>query len=220
MAESLRVYVSPSPTHALGADHQAMCSASWKPLPTVQVKPKEDGGSLRSGARLFGRPYVFIDDIFKEFLATKDELCIITNSDIELRDPANTLASYFDKAREGIVIANRQDHNGDYIPHVYPHGFDVFILNRAFVESLPPSLFCLGQTWWDYWLPWRAIKQGVPLHKVKEPIFWHHRHPQQHNGKQWERMTEHFQWIEDSFKGQKSQYITNKVYTEIQRHAK
>ena len=220
MAEGLRVYVSPSPTHVLGPDHQGMCAASWKPHRVTPMVPKEDGGTLRSAATLYGKPYVFIYDVLAHFLAGDEDLCIVTNSDIELRDPEGLLMRYAEQARTGIVIANRHDHNGDYQGQVYPHGFDVFILNRAFVESLPPSLFCLGQTWWDYWLPYRAIRQGLPLTIVREPLFWHHRHVQQHNGKQWERMTEHFTWIENYPKRKSASQVTAEVYQLIRRHAK
>jgi hypothetical protein len=220
MAEDLRVYTSPAPSHVLGPGHQAMCFDSWGKYNRVQMVPREDGGSLSSASALYGKPYVFIDDVFADFLASGQEVCVITNSDIELRDPGGILDRYIQQAKTSVVLSNRQDHNGDYIPHLYPHGFDVFILNRAFVESLPPTLFCLGQTWWDYWLPYRAIKQGVPLTLIKEPIFWHHRHTQQHNGKQWERMTEHFTWIEEYRKNKSASQVTSEVYQLIRRHAK
>jgi hypothetical protein len=220
MAEDLRVYTSPAPTHVLGPEHQAMCFHSWDRFKRVQMVPKEDGGTLRSAAKVYGRPFVFIDDVFADFLNSAQEVCIITNSDIELRDPANVLDKYIEQAKTGIVIANRQDHNGDYNAHQYPHGFDVFIVNRAFIESLPPSMFCLGQTWWDYWLPYRAIKQGLPLTIVKEPIFWHHRHAQQHDGKQWERMTEHFKFMEGYNIRKTASQATAEVYHLIRRHAK
>jgi hypothetical protein len=196
-----------------------MCAASWKPHHVTPMVPQEDGGTMRSAARLYGKPYIFIDDVFADFLASGEEVCIITNSDIQLNDPSALLRGYIEKARTSVVISNRQDHNGDYQGKTYPHGFDVFIVNRSFVETLPPTLFCLGQTWWDYWLPYRAIKQGIPLTLVKEPLFWHHRHEQQHSGEQWRRMTEHFCWVE-GYKNKAPNQVTGEVYQLIRRNAR
>jgi hypothetical protein len=218
MAEGVTLYTCPAPTHILGIEHQAMCAASWGDYHHIHMVPKEDGGTLRSAKAIYGKPYVFLNDILSHFLDSNADRCIITNSDIELRDPDGHLSKYLDM--DGVVVANRQDHNGDYIGQVYPHGYDLFILPRSFVESLPPTLFCIGQTWWDYWLPYRAIKQGVPLHMVTEPILWHHRHEQQHSGEQWRRMTDHFMWLEKYTKAKAPNQVTSEVYQLIKRHAR
>lgn len=218
MAEGVTVYTCPAPSHVLGAQYQGMCAASWAKYRHVHLASAEEGGTLaRSAKALYGKPYVFIEDIFAHFLASDADRCIITNSDIELRDDGGALEAYL--AHDGIVIANRQDHNGDYRGQTYLHGFDLFILTRQFVQSLPPSLFCIGQTWWDYWLPYRAIKQGIPIRIIKEPILWHHRHEQQHNGAQWARMTEHFCWVE-GYKAKSPSNVTAEVYQLIRRHAR
>ena len=221
MAERVGVYTSIAPSHALG-DMQQACAKSWIAAGLVHFNLSPDetatpGRIVRvNPSKGYRRPFVYIDDFIATAIDHGQEVAILVNSDIELRDPDGVLSTYIDKAAAGaLVIANREDHNGDGIGTRYEYGFDVFIAPVAFLASLPRSLFVMGQTWWDYWLPWRAIKQGVPLALVKEPIFWHHRHPQQHDTKEWERMTEHFTWIEQAMNGQKPYVVTGKVYNEI-----
>ena len=74
-------------------------------------------------------------------------------------------------------------------------GFDVFIINRIVLPATPVRHG--GRTWWDYWVPWRFHwNPASPSNFVNEPIFLHHRHPGAIRPKEWERMTEHFAWVE------------------------
>ena len=198
------------------------CDALAKEYPTVEFIR-----SSRASSGLFKAPYAPISAMIDLAIERGAETCILVNSDIELRDPDGILSAYIEMAKDGLIFANRHDHNGDGMnPTRYDHGFDVFIINRIFFRLLPQTLFVMGQTWWDYWIPWRFMESGIPIQLVNEPIFLHHRHPVQYDQKEWERMTEHFAWVEGHpvrgkvMTGRVAQQITNDVYRQIRRHAR
>lgn len=225
------VYTSASPTHALGAEHQAKCLNSWAEhgYQIHTVNSRTDEGKLpetkavqlwaeRDASTLYGKPYVFLDDVLKA--AEASEYIVITNSDIELRDPSGVLARYVEKANDGLVLAHRIDHGGNYIGRPYEVGIDLFIVHRKFLHLLPPTLFCIGQTWWDYWIPYRFIKHRLPIFRIREPILYHQSHTAQHNGQQWARMTQHFTWLEQVHQGKSPQQVTGIIYNEIRKHTR
>lgn len=166
-------------------------------------------------------PYVLVS-AFIDYARKHDlDHAIIINSDIVLKDPEGKMREHLAASENGLVFANRHDHNGDYAnPTRYEHGFDVFIIHRKFFDLIPCSMFCMGQTWWDYWIPYRFIRSGVPIQLVKDPIFLHQRHPIQYDMGEWARMTEHFIWMEQ-YQGRKQpQQVTNEVYRLIKQHAR
>lgn len=222
------VYTSASSSHPLGPEHQAACLNSWVDhgytIHTVNstaenAVPPSKAIQLwvdRDAAPLYGKSYVFLDDIFKA--GKEAEYMVITNSDIELRDPDNILRRSIAKAEEGLVLAHRIDHAGTYSGKPYEQGIDLFVIHRKFIHLLGPSLFCIGQTWWDYWIPYRFIKNRIPIHRIREPIIYHHSHQMQHNGHQWARMTQHFTWLENVLHGKPPQYVTGHIFNEIRKH--
>ena len=69
-------------------------------------------------------------------------------------------------------------------------------------------------------MPYRFIQSRLPIELVKEPIFLHHRHKVQYDQREWERMTEHFIWME-RYQGRRGpQQTTNEVYRMIRQHAR
>lgn len=221
----MQILTSISPKHH-NADAQRIAIDSWiehgyRPVSfnrAGEINEADYPGVLFTHTRatsrgLFKAPYVFIS----EFIEQANDYAIIINSDISLSGPIDHLV---ERSEKGLVFANRHDHNGDFkTPVIYEHGFDAFIIHRKFFDVLPRSLFCMGQTWWDYWIPYRFIMANLPIELVREPLFLHHRHPIQYDVKEWQRMTEHFVWMEGYPKGRSAQSVTNEVYKMIKRHA-
>lgn len=167
--------------------------------------------------RVMKAPYVLISAMMDHARSESMEHAVIINSDIQLTAPID---AYLEQSRQGLVFANRHDHNGDNLnPTRYDHGFDAFIIHRDHFHLIPRSMFCMGQTWWDYWIPYRFIRAGIPTFLVQEVLFLHHRHPVQYEGKEWERMTEHFVWIEGLRKGQSPSQLTADTFRTITKHA-
>ena len=232
-------FTSISPSHAIG-DAQQAAVASWiahglnavsvnSPAEIAKLKPTypcEFLACYRTMEGTMKAPYVPINAFIDIAKAQGLPHIMLINSDIVLNDPDKVLRKYVEQSERGLIFANRHDHNGDFNdPTIYPHGFDVFIIHSKWYHLIPQSLFAMGQTWWDYWIPYRFIMSGAPIIKVKEPIFLHQRHQLQYHQTEWERMTAHFQWMEGRhgqrpLTGRNCQQVTNEVFKMIQQHSK
>lgn len=152
----------------------------------VRVRPTPAG--IRS------KPYVSLDAILDRFLATDEEHCAIINGDIEIHDPDSLIPA---SAGSGALVCGRRwDHDGDKArASLFPSGYDLFIVHRHHAVDVPRSMFVIGQTWWDYWLPWSCAQAGHRLTTIGAPVLFHRRHPLNYQNGDWQRMTQHFLWL-------------------------
>lgn len=232
----MKALTSISPSHH-NQDAQAIAVKSWLAhgLKPVSFNTTSEARSLReaypgvefvdchrTGHALYKAPYAMISAMLDYAAQEGQEQALLINSDIAITDSANILSQYVEKSRGGLVFANRYDHNGDgQNPTRYDYGFDAFIVHSDHFSIFPQSLFAMGQTWWDYWIPYRFIQSKIPIELIKEPIFLHHRHPVQYDHSEWVRMTEHFMWMERWTNPRRQpQQVTNEVFQMIKRHAK
>jgi hypothetical protein len=168
----------------------------------------------RDSSMIYGKPYAFLDDVINACTA---DVAIITNSDIEL---LGDLSPYLAAAEDRVTIANRMDHNGSPAQGaVYVHGFDLFIVHRRFFDRIPISLFVLGQTWWDYFLPYILQISGVPVKIAPHGLIGHHRHAQQYDTASWIRMTDHFKFLTGQ-RAASPQALTNLIHRHITHHGR
>jgi len=131
-----------------------------------------------------GKPLVYLNDVMAYLGSHGSSVCGLINSDIHLRATPETVQFLLGEARNSIVIANRIDVNtlDDVAGEIYKFGFDAFLFDRAVLEILPSTEFCLGQPWWDYWLASHFINspQSAPcrfsLKMVAFPFAVHVRH--------------------------------------------
>lgn len=219
------VLTSIAPHHPIDGQ-QERAALSWisagHPYATVncadEVITVPDGVSrkdARSTVAIYGRPYVLLDDVLRSCDA---DVAVITNSDIEL---VGDLDPCIADAPNAIYIGNRFDHDGDITKgRTYDYGFDLFIIHRKFFEHIPPSLFVLGQTWWDYFLPYMLIMAGVPLRRVADRTIAHRTHPIQYSRLDWDRMTAHFKFISNANHTMSSSALTAHIHKIITRHAR
>jgi hypothetical protein len=56
-------------------------------------------------------------------------------------------------------------------------GIDAFLLYPDQVATFPDLDFAIGQTMWDYWVPYQLQKIGGKLRWYGEPFFFHKTHP-------------------------------------------
>lgn len=195
--------LSPSPS---AAPVQRACVQSWIDhghVPVcVQAHGEDIAASMPDGVRvervkptMAGRtpkPYIGLDTILDAFLASGRDRCGIINGDIEVHDPDGLIEAHTD----GLACIRRHDHDGDKSrAKVFPSGFDMFILTREHALSVPRSMFVIGQTWWDYWLPWSCIQAGHRLTTINAPVIFHRRHALNYAHQDWLRMTHHFCWL-------------------------
>jgi hypothetical protein len=202
----MKLYTSLSPNPS-AASIQRACVKSWidhgnEPI-CVQAHGDDVEASLPDGARavrvkptlggIRHKPYVGLDAILDAFLATDDAQCGIINGDIEIRDPDGLIEAH---QVGSLACLRRYDHDGDLsLAKVFPSGFDMFILSRQHALSVPRSMFVIGQTWWDYWLPWSCAQAGHRLTTINAPVIFHRRHHLNYAHLDWLRMTHHFCWL-------------------------
>lgn len=133
--------------------------------------------ATRTALELTGRPFVFFDDILSLLYKSEYSVCGIINSDIEIR-PDERLYEQINLAREGMVYANRREitsptssEGKDYLA-----GFDFFLFHRDVTQLYPPSDFCLGAPWWDYWCALIPKLKGIPCRRGPSGIAFHLTH--------------------------------------------
>lgn len=199
-----RVYTSISPSHILG-DVQQRAARSWMcagiPYTTINAQSERitapDGAQCliaeRDGSKLYGKPYIFVDDLLTQAKADDVDVAIITNSDIEL---VSNITKHLQLAANHMVISRRIEYKKTPSDgKVYPYGVDLFMLPRRMLDLWPSSQFVLGQTWWDYWLPYWAMKHKERVLMPRVPVIAHKAHKIQHSPEQWHRQTCLFQFL-------------------------
>ncbi len=216
-----------SPRHAIG-DAQIKAVESWKAqgCRVISLNTKAEIAELKdrydvefvevtlTAKGLYKVPYIFISSFIDHARNNGFESIMLINSDIIV---TGSVAEYFKQSKNGLVFCSRTDFNRDFQDQkLFPSGFDVFFIHSDYFDILPNSLFVMGQTCWDYWIPFRFIRENINIKLVQEPIFMHERHGAQYDGKEWEKMAKHFQWIESYLEKARPIDMTTTVYRMIQ----
>ena len=79
--------------------------------------------------------------------------------------------------------------------HPITHGcgsFDAFFFDTKAVKGIQDNYYKLGETWWDYWFPLRAMENGTKLGIISQPLLLHERHDARWNHEAWFRSADHF----------------------------
>lgn len=141
-----------------------------KKFPKVQFQPTK-----RHGKELTGTPYIYIDDLLSYLSLSKQQICWIVNSDIQLQAESNQLQQLISEARDSFVYGSRV--NIDDIKSkkgpMYPFGFDFFIFDAKLLGCYPKSSFMLGAPWIDHWLVINPILAGMQTKKLTSPFGYH-----------------------------------------------
>ena len=65
----------------------------------------------RSARNDFGKPYIYLDDILKEFITRGTDICAIINSDIMITSDSDIVDFVAKEAHESLVYGSRIDVN-------------------------------------------------------------------------------------------------------------
>lgn len=136
---------------------------------------------------IFGKPFVSINALMDFAIELQEDLLIV-NSDIIL----TALPAFH---TNGLTILSRwdyTDHFGD--ARLFVAGYDIFFIPKAFLKIFPPSIYSLGQTFWDHALPYRFIINNIPVYWPKDKCAFHKFHKTQWRFEHWEKMGQYFQW--------------------------
>lgn len=146
-------------------------------------------------------------------------MILIINSDILLVDTKGIIESYKSKMNDGIVCGKRRDFETDInINKTFESGFDYFFIHKKFLPIFHQSVYAMGATHWDYWIPYTAIKRNVPLYLVREPIAYHKMHNAQYSNAEWAYLSEFFAWenkVQRRGLPQLNQFIFNEIHNNL-----
>lgn len=132
----------------------------------------------RDARAQFGKPYIYVDDILSYFATQGCKICGIVNSDIYF-PKVNLPLFMHQQALNSLVFGSRLDVTSFENPSSgnFYNGFDYFFFDRDLIKLYPPTNFCIGLPWWDYWVPLVAILSKISVKKVTSPICYHMIHP-------------------------------------------
>lgn len=135
---------------------------------------------------VFKKPYVRINAMI-DWANTQGQhhICLI-NSDIELENNKILLQKIRFQLHNKMVICHRNDYEKkkeEGKPYVL--GIDAFFLNQKHLHIYPPSLLCVGQCFWDYHIPFTALKNGIEVINLQNKFAFHKKHAVQYSDKNW-----------------------------------
>ena len=141
---------------------------------------------------LYGKPYVSISTMISAMLNEDENICLI-NSDIELDFQPKLLKSIEKKLESSVVVVNRNDYEKKKVnTEKYINGIDVFFLGKQHLEIYPPSSFCMGQCFWDYHIPYVALKNDIEVIALQNDFAFHKKHKVQYSDENWKKTGEYF----------------------------
>ncbi|GAM08916.1 hypothetical protein OR1_01190 [Geobacter sp. OR-1] len=132
----------------------------------------------RTAEAATGKPYIYFDDVCMALAETGADICGIINSDIQLVQCTDFKDVVTREAKGGFLFGSRIDvgEQKDTDGEIYFVGFDFFFLDRSVLSCYPPSEFCLGAPWWDYWAPVVPLVKGIPCKELISPVAFHLKH--------------------------------------------
>ncbi len=173
-------------------EHQLTCVASWRPHVSgiVSINHQAEADiftGLPDWMGLFTYAGTVGDEQFHvplhrfaeaiADLAQPTDPVVLCNSDIYVRKPPQPLEVYADT--DGLRFLSRIDVDDTGSTHkVYDEGFDVFFFQARHHVLLPKEPFCLGQPWWDFFLPLNFLRLGFPVQRLQPSFAYHDIHPQ------------------------------------------
>ena len=165
-------------------DIQERCLKTWKDmgLRVVSGNAKSEIDGLREiypnvefmeckESSWYERPTPRIYDLMR----LVDGPILLINSDIELHGNQSVLLNAINS---GACLAGLR-HNYEssiFEASVEQWGIDAFLLHPEQIATFPDLDFAIGQTMWDYWVPYHLGKEGAKLRWFGEPFFFHKTH--------------------------------------------
>lgn len=224
-------YTSISPSHA-NEKNQLMAIESWHKhgIEVRSFNTEEEimlirkkypdyvnfYSSYNTTKHIFGKPCILISDMIHHFKNSRSgTIMMLINSDISINASEELLDRIKSMSKLCMPMAHRDDYK-NYISQTkkYSFGFDVFFINREYASVFPPSMYSMGQTWWDYWVPYMALKNKIQTILINDSFAFHKEHAIQYQEDDWRRMTEYFKW-ENNIKGDNHQEINDNTRNQI-----
>jgi hypothetical protein len=173
---------------------------------------------------IYQKPYVSLTAIFDWCKTQSDNYICLINSDIELKTDKETIKRIENKMNGSILLCNRVNYDNDYSGFQYKAGIDVFFIHKNYLQIYPPSMYALGQCHFDYWIPYRAVNNGIDVCFIEQNIAFHKNHNAQYNHDSWMQTGRYFMWENNLYQfhatqgiGQMSTFVFNYIYNATKR---
>jgi len=174
--------------------------------------------------KTYGKPVVSISAMIDFAKQQNDKTFMFINSDIELRNDLRLIAKISEQLQQGLILANRFEYSDvvdkDSTLHQYFEGIDVFCLHKDHLEIYPQTMFAMGQCFWDYWIPFTALQNGLDVFLLQNRFAFHREHKLQYSNDNWLLTGRYFRLhaglyqFDDSTKGisNMSTFVKTKIY--------
>ena len=142
------------------------CAALRSMYPEVEFHPVRLSSS-------YDRPTPRIRDLME---LGDGQAVLLINSDVAIYGEQKRIASAIEERRSLAGIRwNWVGHCGRAIRENW--GIDAFLLYPEQIRTFPDLDLAIGQTLWDYWIPYHLEEQGFLCEWVGDPYFFHREHP-------------------------------------------
>ncbi len=234
------VCTSISPTHT-NKDIQEQCIKSWIDLglEVYSFNCKAECLTLkeqypyvnfietyRTMEYTYGKPLVSINAVLDWCKDQEENNFCLINSDIEIKSDKETIDRVKEQMKTSIVLANRNDYDSDknVLKPPYLLGIDIFFIHKKWMSFYPQSMHCFGMTFWDYYIPFVALRSGIEVQFVSQNIALHKAHAAQYSNDNWLKSGRYFLWEQGLYQfddtrgvGQMSTYVYNFIYNASKR---
>jgi 2-O-methyltransferase len=136
---------------------------------------------------VFGKHLIPIKAML-DWAAEKSVPVLLINSDILLRLEEWEMKRLRWLSDGGLCYFVRFNHDGDRAHSSREaFGIDAFLFHGRDVPATAPSFLCMGQPFWDYWLPYEFVVHNRPIYTVEFPGALHLNHLHQWAWEDWLR---------------------------------
>lgn len=131
-----------------------------------------------------GKNMIRLNAALKAIKKTATKYACIINSDIILDSKVNSIFNkkYLD---DGIIISTRHELDGDKPPYPFVDGYDLFVFDIKYIDLFLNKNYVIGMPWWDFWIPYIAIKAQLKVYHIKDKIIYHRKHQTNYNMELW-----------------------------------
>lgn len=194
-----------SPAHVNQA-HQKNCVQTWinagyKPVSLnhpdeiAVLQPQFPGVEFvpthRTHKVLLKKHYVLISAMIDYAKERGEDYNLLINSDIEIYDMGSTTDKLKTMSEEGVIVMHRNDYKEDPNKfNEYSAGLDGFFINKKWLDIYPQSRLCMGQCFWDYWMPFTSLRSNVKTFLLHDAYLFHKEHPVQYSVENWQKFGE------------------------------
>lgn len=150
-------------------------------FPKIEFYPASANGRAK-----FGKPFIYLDQIFAALSEKGTNICGIINSDIHLACK-NLKEVVARECQNAFVFGARLDvmsldNSNDAM---WYRGFDYFFFEQKLINLYPAEEFCLGLPWWDYWIVLIPLSRGITVKRVVSPAVKHIIHSARYSLEAW-----------------------------------